>query len=107
EMAVNHANDLFRRVGVDASIQSFQTLMESSILGDKDGVGSSGILRLGEALVDIGLAVEASWTKGGVGGWSSEEMFPRLQADIKLTLLEAFQAASEELPNILSSMLEG
>lgn len=107
EMAVNHANDLFRRVGVDASIQSFQTLMESSILGDKDGVGSSGILRLGESLVDIGLAVEASWTRHGVGGWSSEELFPRLQADIQLTLLEAFQAAGDELPRILSRILEG
>lgn len=105
QAAVKHANDLFERIGIDAQIHSFQTLMESSILGDKQGVGSSGQVRIGDVIRDIGLTVESSWTKHGFGGWSDQPMLPRLQTDIQLTLLEAFQAVGDELPTVLSDML--
>jgi len=107
EQAVKSANELFEKAGVDAAIWGFQTLMESSILGDKQGVGSSGQVRVGDVIRDIGLTVESSWTRHGVGGWSEAEMLPRLQADIQLTILEAFQAAGDALPSVLSGMLEG
>lgn len=105
QAAVKHANDLFERIGIDAQIHSFQTLMESSILGDKQGVGSSGQVRIGDVIRDIGLTVEPSWTQHGFGGWSDQPMLPRLQTDIQLTILEAFQAVGDELPTVLSDML--
>src|SRR5690606_21999408 len=97
----------FDQIGIDAEFTRFMTLMESSILGDKQGVGSSGTIRIGDLEHEIGLAVESSWTKHGFGGWSDAEMFPRLQTDIQLTLLEAFQVAGDQLPSVLSGMLEG
>src|SRR5690606_1113329 len=37
QSAVKSADELFKKIGVDAQIYSFMTLMESSILGDKQG----------------------------------------------------------------------
>ena len=103
EQSVRAANELFAQMGVDAAITSFLTTMESSIKGDRDGVGSSGSLRIGDEIVDIGLEIKPSWTKGGFGGWSSEEMLPRLATDIQLTILEAFQKA-DVLPSLLGGI---
>src|SRR5690606_14699539 len=105
--AVRNATELFGKIGIDAAFTRFTTLMESSILGDKQGVGSSATIRIGDQLREIGLAIEPSWSARGVGGWSDADMLPRLQQDIQLTLLEAFQAAGDSLPDVLSGMLEG
>lgn len=107
EESINAALGLFDQIGIDAEFKRFMTLMESSILGDKQGVGSSATIRIGDLEHEIGLAVESSWTKHGFGGWSDADMFPRLQTDIQLTLLEAFQVAGDALPSVLSGMLEG
>lgn len=105
--AVKGATELFSKIGIDAEFKRFTTLMESSILGDKQGVGSSATIRIGDLEREIGLAIESSWTKHGFGGWSDAEMLPRLQTDIQLTLLEAFQVAGDALPKVLFEMLDG
>ncbi|WP_442592461.1 tape measure protein [Parapusillimonas sp. JC17] len=107
QSAVAAANDLFAKVGVNAGIESFYAIMESSVLGDRNGVASGGMLRIGDQLRQIGVAQASDMTFGGFGGWSSAEMLPRLQTDIQLSILEAFQAVSGQLPSVLSGMLEG
>ncbi|WP_442596288.1 tape measure protein [Parapusillimonas sp. JC17] len=107
QSAVAAANDLFAKVGVNAGIESFYAIMESSVLGDRNGVASGGSLRIGDQLRQIGVAQASDMTFGGFGGWSSAEMLPRLQTDIQLSILEAFQALGSQLPSVLSGMLEG
>jgi tape measure domain-containing protein len=107
ESSVKAANDLFARIGVNAGIESFYAIMESSVLGDRDGVASGGAIRIGDERMNIGVKQSSDMTLAGFGGWSSAEMLPRLQTDIQLTLLEAFQKAGDQLPDSLSSMLEG
>ncbi|NYT81451.1 tape measure protein [Alcaligenaceae bacterium] len=107
QSAVSAANDLFARIGVNAGIESFYAVMESSVLGDRNGVASGGSLRIGDTLRQIGVKQSSDMTLAGFGGWSSAEMLPRLQTDIQLSILEAFQAAGDQLPSVLSSMLEG
>lgn len=105
--AIESANSLFRQIGIDAAIDSFHAILASSYQGDRDGVASGGRLRIGDRLVDIGIPDDENPTIKGFGGWSSAETLPRLATDIQLTVLEAFQAASDQLPNVLASMLEG
>lgn len=107
QSAVSAANDLFARIGVNAGIESFYAVMESSVLGDRNGVASGGMLRIGDQLRQIGVAQASDMTFGGFGGWSSEDMLSRLQTDITLTTLEAFQALGDQLPSVLSNMLAG
>ncbi|WP_442592889.1 hypothetical protein ACSBPU_15490 [Parapusillimonas sp. JC17] len=107
QSAVAAANDLFAKVGVNAGIESFYAIMESSVLGDRNGVASGGMLRIGNQLRQIGIKQSSDMTFAGVGGWSSEDMLSRLQTDITLTTLEAFQALGDQLPSVLSNMLAG
>ena len=99
--SVAAANKIFELAGVDAAIESFTATMESSVLGDRNGVLSGGKLRMNGQLIDIGLPAGSS-TTGGFGGWSSEDMAARLATDVQLSILEAFQQA-----DILSSILGG
>lgn len=107
QTSVAAANELFRKIGVDAAIDSFYAIMESSVLGDRDGVASGGALRVGDQKVDFGVRQSSDMTLAGFGGWSDAEMLPRLQTDIQLSVLEAFQAVGDQLPSVLSSMLKG
>lgn len=107
QSAVAAANDLFARIGVNAGIESFYAIMESSVLGDRNGVASGGTLRIGDTLRQIGVKQSSDMTLAGFGGWSSEDMLSRLQTDITLTTLEAFQALGDQLPSVLSNMLAG
>lgn len=93
EQAVQTANDIFRQVGVDAAIDSFHAIMASSYQGDRDGVASGGMLRLGDELRQFGIANEGNPTIQGFGGWSSAETLPRLAIDVSMSLMEALQAA--------------
>ena len=107
QTAVQAANDIFRQVGIDAAIDSFYAIMESSYKRDREGVASGGQLRIGDRLIDFGLREASDMTLGGFGGWSEAEMLPRLATDIQLSVLEAFQSISDQLPNVLAGMLEG
>lgn len=102
EAAVQTANDIFRQVGVDAAIDSFYAVMESSYKGDRDGVASGGTLRIGGESRQIGVAQASDMTLAGFGGWSEAEMLPRLATDIQLSILDAFQQAG-----VMSNMLGG
>lgn len=106
--AIDSANSLFQQIGVDATIDSFHAIMASSYAGDRDGVASGGALRIGDELRKFGIAVDdENPTIQGFGGWSSADTLPRLATDIQLSVLEAFQSVSDELPNVLAGMLEG
>lgn len=105
EQSVRAANELFRQVGIDAAIEAFHATMESSVLGDRQGVASGGTLRAGGRL--IGFGIPSNMTGMGFGGWSSAEMLPRLATDIQLSILEAFQSQADQLPKALADMLEG
>lgn len=109
QAAVTQANEMFARLGVDAAIESFYAIMESSVLGDRQGVASGGMLRTGDRMRQIGIPQASDMTFGGFGGWSSAEMLPRLATDIQLTVLEAFQqiGADGGLPDVLYEMVEG
>ena len=110
ESAIQSTNELFERVGVAASVNSLFAITESSYKGDRQGVASGGTLRVGDALLSFGLQDlfdRTDMTKSGFGGWSEAEMLPRLEMDLQLSVLSAFQAAGDALPNILSGMLEG
>lgn len=109
QSAVTQANDMFARIGVNAAFESFYAVMESSVLGDRQGVASGGALRIGDQLRNVGVAQSSDMTLAGFGGWSPEEMGPRLATDIQLTMLEAFQqvGAGGGLPDALYSMIEG
>lgn len=110
ESAVQSTNDLFERVGVAASVNSLFAITESSYKGDRQGVASGGTLAIGDQLLNFGLQDlydRTDMTKSGFGGWSEAEMLPRLQTDLQLSILSAFQAAGDQLPSVLSGMLEG
>lgn len=107
QQAVESANALMRQTGVDAAIDAFYAITESSIKGDRQGVASGGTLRIGDRLINFGLREASDMTLGGFGGWSEAEMLPRLAVDIQLSVLEAFQALGDQLPKVLSDMLEG
>lgn len=107
QQAVDTANALMRQTGVDAAIEAFYAITESSVLGDRQGVASGGTLRIGDQMRQIGIAGASDMTKYGFGGWTEAEMLPRLQTDIQLSLLEAFQALGDQLPAVLSDMLSG
>src|SRR5690606_31488532 len=85
EALVLSTNDLFSKIGIEASIRHFDTLMESSILGDRDGVASWGTVTVGDRAVDIGLSDPHERTLRGVGGRSDQPMLPRLMLDMQLT----------------------
>lgn len=106
QQAVESANALMRQTGVDAAIDAFYAITESSIKGDRQGVGSGGQLRIGDRLIDFGLREASDMTLGGFGGWSSVDPMQRIGTEIQLSMLEALKAVSDELPSALSSMLE-
>lgn len=101
QASVTAANEIFKRVGVDAAIESFSALMESSLQGDRQGVLSGGTLRIGDQTSSIGV-LDSPSSQFGFGGWSDKDMFSRLATDIQLSILEAFQQAG-----VMSSLLEG
>lgn len=103
EASVTAANNLFKQAGLNAQIDSFFSLMESSILGDRQGVASGGFLTVDGESIAIGLSLENhTRTSQGFGGLTEAEMLPRLITDIQLTILEAFQKGG-----LLSNLLEG
>lgn len=101
QASVTAANEIFKQVGVDAAIESFSALMESSLQGDRQGVLSGGTLRIGDQTSSIGV-LDSPSSQFGFGGWSDKDMFTRLATDIQLSILEAFQQAG-----VMSSLLEG
>ncbi len=107
QASVTAANELFAKLGVDAAIESFYAVMESSVLGDRQGVASGGMLRTGDDLRQIGIRQSSDMTFAGFGGWSSAEMLPRLATDIQLSILEAFQTQVDSLPDALANMIRG
>ncbi|HUG56630.1 MAG TPA: hypothetical protein VL002_00155 [Candidimonas sp.] len=110
QAAIDGINSTFGLLGVDATLGNFwsRTDISTNPNSDKgDGVSSGGAVMVGGKWIDIGIPHSSDDTKFGVGGWSDEPVLPRLALDLQLTMLEAFQAASEELPTILAGMLEG
>lgn len=107
QAAVAQANEIFARLGMDAAIESFYAVMESSVLGDRQGVASGGMLRTGDQMRQIGIPQASDMTFAGFGGWSEADMLPRLQTDIQLSILEAFQAQIDSLPTVLGDMIRG
>lgn len=105
EQAVSTANDIFKQVGVDAAIDSFHAIMASSYKGDRDGVASGGMLRIGDEYRQFGIANEGNPTIQGFGGWSDVDPMARIGTEIQLSVLEAFQAVGDQLPTVLSDML--
>lgn len=108
EQTVKGANKLFADLGVNAAIDSFYAIMESSILGDRQGVASGGTVRSSDGTSsNIGIRKTSDMTFAGFGGWSEADMMPRLIADMQMSVLEAFQIKINELPTILGDMLRG
>lgn len=105
QSTVKAANDLFAQLGVNAAIESLYAIMESSILGDRQGVASGGTLRIGEQVRQIGIPQASDMTLAGFGGWSSADMWPRLQTDLQLTLLEALQLVGDQLPRVMADRI--
>lgn len=103
--AIQSANNLFQNIGIDATIESFRSIMASSYKRDRDGVASGGTLRVGDQLIDFGITDDTNPTLGGFGGWSSVDPMQRIGTEIQLSMLEALKAVSDELPSVLSSML--
>src|SRR5690606_27109550 len=107
QSAVQAANEIFRQVGIDATIDRFHAIMASSYKGDRDGVASGGALRIGGQLLEFGIQDRSNPTLGGFGGWSDAPTLPRLATDIQMSMLQAFQAASAQLPAVLADMVRG
>lgn len=107
KQAVQSANAVFKQAGIDAAIDTFYAMTESSVLGDRQGVASGGMLRIGDALRQIGIRDSSDMTFAGFGGWSEADMLPRLQTDIQLSILQAFQAVGDQLPRVLADMVAG
>lgn len=107
QASVTAANELFAKLGVDAAIESFYAIMESSVLGDRQGVASGGMLRTGDQMRQIGIPQSSDMTFAGFGGWSEADMLPRLATDIQLSILEAFQTQVDSLPDVLADMIRG
>lgn len=107
QAAIDGITNTFDLLGVDATLGNFWSRTDISTTGKGDGVSSGGAVMVGGKWIDIGIPHSSDDTKFGVGGWSDEPVLPRLAMDLQLTMLEAFQAASEELPTILAGMLEG
>ncbi|MCK9234924.1 MAG: tape measure protein [Acholeplasmataceae bacterium] len=105
EASVTAANRLFSQVGVDAAIDSFYAIMESSIKGDRQGVASGGTLRVGNQSLDFGIGHASDMTIRGFGGWSEEDMFTRLQTDIQMSILQALQLQVDQLPPMLAALI--
>lgn len=107
KQAVDSANTLFGKIGIDAAIEEFYALTESSVMGDRQGVASGGTLRSGGRTRQIGIGRASDMTFAGFGGWSEAEMLPRLMTDIQLSILEAFQTQVDSLPEVLANMIRG
>jgi tape measure domain-containing protein len=106
--AVDSANSMFGKLGVNAAIEHFYATTNSSLKGDRNGVASGGTIRAGDSVAEFGLmGLGGDRTKYGYGGWSKEEMLPRLQTDIQLSILEAFQTQVDSLPKVLADMIGG
>ena len=105
--SVEMANSMFTSLGLDAVIDRFYAITESSVLGDRQGVASGGTVRAGGVSSQIGLAERSDMTFMGFGGWSEAEMLPRLATDIQLSILQAFQTQVDALPTQLANMIRG
>src|SRR5690606_27788293 len=107
QTAVQSANEIFRQVGIDATIDRFHAIMASSYKGDRDGVASGGALRIGGQVLEFGIQDRNNPTLGGFGGWSDAPTLPRLATDIQMSMLQAFQAVGDQLPGVLADMFRG
>ncbi|MFA5595951.1 MAG: tape measure protein [Pusillimonas sp.] len=107
--AVDSANATFGKLGVNAAIEYFYATTNSSVKGDRNGVASGGTLIVDNAqATEFGLmSYGGDRTKYGFGGWSKEEMLPRLQTDIQLSILQAFQTQVDKLPTVLADIIRG
>ncbi|WJJ93449.1 hypothetical protein [Neopusillimonas aromaticivorans] len=107
--AVDSANATFGKLGVNAAIEYFYATTNSSLQGDRNGVASGGTLIVDNAqAIEFGLmSYGGDRTKYGYGGWSKEEMLPRLQTDIQISMLEAFQTQVDQMPELLAKTLRG
>ncbi|NGR09403.1 hypothetical protein G5B41_17825, partial [bacterium SGD-2] len=104
--AIQSANALFEQVGVNAAIDSFHAIVASSHAGDRQGVAAGGQLRIGDRLIDFGIPDDENPTIKGFGGWSPVDPMSRIGTEVQLSMLQAFQAVRDQLPNVLSSMLD-
>ncbi|MFT0533923.1 phage tail length tape measure family protein, partial [Castellaniella hirudinis] len=97
----------FELLGVNASLEDLRGRTDISQTGKGDGVSSAGGILINGRYVDIGIPHESDDTKYGFGGWSDQPVLPRLAADLKMTALQAFQAAAEVMPNAINRVLDG
>lgn len=96
--------DVFRATGVDASVAFYEGMFEDS-KKNRGGVFSGGILDVGGEQVQFGTNKKGAGYGGKSG--SLEEMFENLQKDLAFSTLEAWQAVSNQMPDVINQSLDG
>ncbi|MFT0532273.1 tape measure protein, partial [Castellaniella hirudinis] len=105
--AITGIENTFNLLGVNATLESLRARTDISQTGKGDGVSSGGAVLVNGQWREIGIPHSSDDTQFGYGGWSDAPVLPRLQVDLQMTMLEAFQAAAAEMPRAINAALDG
>lgn len=107
QATIDGIKSTFDLLGVDAQLGNLWSRTDRSDTGKGDGVSSGGGILVNGEWKHIGIEHSSDDTQFGFGGWSDAPMLPRLAIDLQMTMLQAFQAAAEEMPRAINAALDG
>ena len=104
--AADSANDMFGKLGVNATIEHFYATTNSSLKGDRNGVASGGTIRAGGSVAEFGLMGLGGDRTAAAAG-QKKQCCHACRPTFSCRFCRAFQTQVDSLPKVLADMIRG